>query len=70
MKLVKVGGIMVYDNTLWGGTVAMPEDQAAEILRPGRQPTLELNRLLAADSRVQLSHVPVGDGLTVCRRIY
>ncbi|TYH65919.1 hypothetical protein ES332_D06G089000v1 [Gossypium tomentosum] len=24
MKLVKVGGIVVYDNTLWAGSVAMP----------------------------------------------
>ncbi|KAM7515597.1 hypothetical protein LguiA_005180 [Lonicera macranthoides] len=26
MKLLKAGGIIVYDNTLWGGTVAMAEE--------------------------------------------
>lgn len=25
MTLFKVGGIVIYDNTLWGGTVAMAE---------------------------------------------
>ncbi|KAJ4708595.1 Caffeoyl-CoA O-methyltransferase [Melia azedarach] len=70
MKLLKVGGIVVYDNTLWGGTVAMSEVQAPEILRGGRQPTLDLNKSLATDPRIQLSHVPVGDGITICRRIY
>ncbi|KAL5768674.1 hypothetical protein ACOSP7_015218 [Xanthoceras sorbifolium] len=70
MKLLKVGGLVVYDNTLWGGTVAKPEEQALEILKPGRQATLEFNKLLAADPRVQLSHVPLGDGITICRRIY
>jgi len=42
MKLLKVGGIVVYDNTLWGGTVAMPEEFASEIMRGGRQPTIVL----------------------------
>ncbi|KAK6793395.1 hypothetical protein RDI58_006848 [Solanum bulbocastanum] len=30
LQLVKVGGIIVYDNTLWFGTVAMPEDFVKE----------------------------------------
>ncbi|KAJ0029821.1 hypothetical protein Pint_13848 [Pistacia integerrima] len=70
MKLLKVGGIAVYDNTLWIGSVAMPEDETPEILKAGRQATLELNKLLAGDHRVQLSHVPLGDGITICRRVY
>lgn len=70
MKLVKIGGVIVYDNTLWGGTVAMPEESAPEVLREGRQPTMELNKFLASDPRVQISHVPLGDGITICRRIY
>ncbi|KAJ0090330.1 hypothetical protein Patl1_13421 [Pistacia atlantica] len=69
MKLLKIGGVAVYDNTLWKATVAMAEEQVPERLRPARQAALETNKLLAADPRVQLSHVPVGDGLTICRRI-
>ncbi|KAJ8766715.1 hypothetical protein K2173_005326 [Erythroxylum novogranatense] len=69
MKLLKVGGIVVYDNTLWGGTVAMPEEYTPEGMREGRQFTIQLNKKLAADSRVQISHAPLGDGITICRRV-
>ncbi|KAH9762793.1 putative caffeoyl-CoA O-methyltransferase [Citrus sinensis] len=68
--LLKVGGIAVYDNTLWGGTVAMSEEQVPDHLRGGRQATLDLNRSLADDPRIQLSHVPLGDGITICWRIF
>ncbi|EEF48121.1 o-methyltransferase, putative [Ricinus communis] len=70
LKLLKVGGIVVYDNTLWGGTVAIPEEEAPEAMRMGRQLTIELNKLLAADSRIQISHASLGDGITICRRLY
>ncbi|KAK6941415.1 Class I-like SAM-dependent O-methyltransferase [Dillenia turbinata] len=33
IKLVKVGGILMYDNTLWGGTVAWPEEEIPEWMR-------------------------------------
>ncbi|XAR53414.1 Caffeoyl-CoA O-methyltransferase [Bertholletia excelsa] len=69
MKLVRVGGIVVYDNTLWGASVAMPDDLVPEIMRPGKKWTIELNKSLAADPRIQISHAPLGDGITICRRI-
>ncbi|KAL6274537.1 hypothetical protein ACE6H2_025229 [Prunus campanulata] len=68
MKLLKVGGIVVYDNTLWGGTVVMPEELTPEFMKQGRKATIELNKLLAADARVQISHASLGDGITICRR--
>ncbi|XP_050218493.1 probable caffeoyl-CoA O-methyltransferase At4g26220 [Mercurialis annua] len=70
LKLLKVGGIVVYDNTLWGGTVVMPEEATPEGMRMGRELTIKLNKLLAADSRVQISHASVGDGITICRRLH
>ncbi|CAN6564502.1 unnamed protein product [Malus baccata var. baccata] len=70
MKLLRVGGIVVYDNTLWGGTVVMPEELIPEFMKPGKQATIELNKLLAADPRVQISHASLGDGITICRRLY
>ncbi|XP_057985688.1 probable caffeoyl-CoA O-methyltransferase At4g26220 isoform X2 [Hevea brasiliensis] len=70
IKLLKVGGIVVYDNTLWGGTVAMSEDSTPEVMKMGRQLTIDLNKLLAVDSRVQISHASLGDGITICRRLY
>ncbi|KAK9275726.1 hypothetical protein L1049_022994 [Liquidambar formosana] len=69
MKLLKVGGVVVYDNTLWGGSVALPEKSVAEDMKQGRQLTIELNKSLAADPRVQISQASVGDGITICRRM-
>ena len=70
MKLLKVGGMAVYDNTLWEGSVVMPHESTPEFMKPGRQYTIELNKSLAADPRVQLSHASLGDGITICRRLY
>ncbi|KAK6944864.1 Class I-like SAM-dependent O-methyltransferase [Dillenia turbinata] len=69
MKLVKVGGVIVYDNTLWGGTVAMPENLVLEQKRKVRLETIEFNKKMAADTRVELCHAPIGDGITICRRL-
>ncbi|XP_041006726.1 probable caffeoyl-CoA O-methyltransferase At4g26220 isoform X3 [Juglans microcarpa x Juglans regia] len=70
MKLIKVGGLVVYDNTLRAGIVVMPDGLVPEFMKPGKQLTIELNKLLAADPRVQLSHASIGDGITICRRLY
>ncbi|XP_061994618.1 flavonoid 3',5'-methyltransferase-like isoform X2 [Rosa rugosa] len=71
IKLVKVGGIIAYDNTLWFGTVAEPEEMMKEsYLREGRNDVIEVNNYLAADPRVELALVSIGDGLTLCRRLY
>nr|XP_009780087.1 PREDICTED: probable caffeoyl-CoA O-methyltransferase At4g26220 [Nicotiana sylvestris] len=67
LQLVKIGGIIVYDNTLWFGTVAMPEESVPEARKPDRHHIIELNKFLAADSRIQISQVPLGDGITICR---
>lgn len=75
MKLLKVGGVVVYDNTLWHGTVALPEDLVEELVdgeykKEMRKHIMELNKYLATDSRVQICVAPLGDGITICRRIY
>jgi len=69
IKLVKVGGIIAYDNTLWYGTVAMPEEMVLEGLKPSRESTMKLNKMLAADPRVMISHASIGDGITLCMRV-
>ncbi|WCJ42634.1 Caffeoyl-CoA O-methyltransferase [Euphorbia peplus] len=71
IKLIKIGGIIAYDNTLWGGTVAMAEKDVAEDKRQGRKAVLEFNKKIAADAR--LDHIclaPLGDGITLCRRAF
>lgn len=69
LQLIKVGGIIVYDNTLWSGFVAMPEESVSEQHKPGRLYLFEFNAFLASDDRVQISHVPLGDGVTICKRL-
>ncbi|OAY25330.1 putative caffeoyl-CoA O-methyltransferase At1g67980 isoform X2 [Manihot esculenta] len=70
LKLVKIGGIIAYDNTLWYGFVAEEEDTVPEHFRETRMAILEINQFLASDPRVDISQVSIGDGLTLCRRLY
>ncbi|KAJ0235398.1 S-adenosyl-L-methionine-dependent methyltransferases superfamily protein [Hirschfeldia incana] len=69
MKLVKVGGIIAFDNTLWIGYVAEEEENVPEHLRACRKTLMELNTQLASDPRIELSQVSIGDGVTLCRRL-
>ncbi|KAG6424091.1 hypothetical protein SASPL_114503 [Salvia splendens] len=68
LELLKPGGIAVYDNTLWAGTVAMDESSVPESKLGSRKASIEFNKYIAGDARVQISQVPLGDGITVCRR--
>ncbi|XP_042502090.1 flavonoid 3',5'-methyltransferase-like isoform X1 [Macadamia integrifolia] len=71
MKLVKVGGIIAYDNTLMFGAVAMGEnDEMPPFMRKYRGPLMKLNSFLASDPRIELSHISIADGLTLCKRLY
>ena len=69
IKLVKVGGLLVYDDTLLGGFNAWPEEDVPTAGRPYRQAAIELNNAVTKDSRVEIALTSVGDGLTICRRI-
>lgn len=63
LKLVRPGGVIAFDNVLWGGSVADPSDEEADTLA-----LRALNRKLHEDIRVDLSMVPIGDGLTLVRK--
>ncbi|GKA38501.1 probable caffeoyl-CoA O-methyltransferase, partial [Tanacetum coccineum] len=63
MKLVKVNGIVVYDNTLWFGSVAQPEEMVLKEFKEGRVSTIEFNKSLAADPRIDISTFASNDGL-------
>jgi predicted O-methyltransferase YrrM len=60
LKLTRAGGLIAIDNVLWGGAVADPARDDAET-----RAIDALNRKLHADPRVELSLLPVGDGLTL-----
>ncbi|CAA6661419.1 unnamed protein product [Spirodela intermedia] len=64
------GGVIGYDNTLWNGSVVAPPDAPMrKYVRYYRDFVLELNKALAADPRIEICQLPVGDGITLCRRI-
>jgi O-methyltransferase len=63
LALLRPGGIVMVDNTLWSGRVADPEDHSADT-----EAIRHFNRVLQQDGRVELSLVPIGDGLTLARK--
>ncbi|KAG5061195.1 hypothetical protein AAZX31_01G174700 [Glycine max] len=70
IELVKLGGLIGYDNTLWNGSVVAPPDAPLmDYVKYYRDFVMELNKALALDSRVEICQLPVGDGITLCRRI-
>ncbi|XP_027347194.1 caffeoyl-CoA O-methyltransferase-like [Abrus precatorius] len=70
IELVKIGGVIGYDNTLWGGSVVAPPDAPLmDYIQHYRSYVMELNKYLAQDSRIEICQLPVGDGITLCRRI-
>jgi predicted O-methyltransferase YrrM len=60
LRLLRKGGLIVIDNTLWSGAVANPEINDADTVA-----IRSLNRKLHRDERVTLSMLTVGDGLTL-----
>ncbi|KAE8719352.1 Caffeoyl-CoA O-methyltransferase 1 [Hibiscus syriacus] len=60
IELVKVGGLIGYDNTLWNGTVvASPDAPLRKYVRYYRDFVLELNKALAVDPRIEICMLPV-----------
>jgi caffeoyl-CoA O-methyltransferase len=62
LRLVRRGGLIAVDNVLWDGRVADP-DNAEE----STQAIRAFNARVRNDERVDLSLVPIGDGLTLAR---
>ena len=65
LQLLRPGGLIAFDNTLWGGSVAAPESDADD---EDTRTLRALNLRLLEDERVDLSLVPIADGLTLCRK--
>jgi caffeoyl-CoA O-methyltransferase len=62
LRLVRAGGLIAIDNTLWSGAVADPADRTPDTLA-----LRQFNETLAHDPRVDVALVPIGDGLTLAR---
>ncbi|XP_064093713.1 probable caffeoyl-CoA O-methyltransferase 2 [Macrobrachium nipponense] len=61
LVLIKSGGIIAFDNTLQSGRVI-----DAEANRPNIVAIRKLNEKLRDDSRINISFLKIGDGLTLC----
>jgi caffeoyl-CoA O-methyltransferase len=63
LELVRAGGVIAIDNTLWSGAVADPLDQ--------RETTVairQVNERVLGDARVQATLATVGDGLLLATK--
>ncbi len=60
LRLVRRGGVIAIDNVLWSGSVINTDVNDADTMA-----IRELNNFLSQDTRVSLSMIPVGDGLTL-----
>ena len=63
LRLVRRGGLIAIDNVLWNGSVIDPNKQDKDT-----QAIRSLNKKLRQDRRVDLSLVPIGDGLALIRK--
>jgi len=63
LTLIRPGGLIAVDNTLWSGAVADPSDN-----EPDTKALRAFNDHVYRDERVDLSLVPIGDGLTLLRK--
>ena len=63
LGLVRMGGVIAVDNVLWSGDVvnADSEDEDTRAIRA-------FNEKLHDDRRIDLSLVPIADGLTLARK--
>lgn len=64
LALLRPGGLICVDNTLWGGRVADPaaDDEDTRAIQA-------LNEHLLRDQRIHLSLLPIGDGLTLALKL-
>lgn len=63
LALLRQGGLIIVDNVLWGGSVVDPDKQDEDTCA-----IRAFNQKLLADQRVDISLVPIGDGLTLARK--
>lgn len=63
LALIRPGGLIAVDNVLWDGAVA-----DSSITDPDTEAIRAFNKKIHPDARVDLSLVPIADGLTLARK--
>ena len=63
-ELIKTNGFIIIDNVLWKGEVTNPNknDELTNLIR-------EFNSFIKKDDRIEKTILPIGDGITICRKI-
>ena len=64
LSLINKKALIIFDNVLWHGEVFKKSltDEQTNVMR-------EFNKYVKHDSRVEKFILPLGDGLTICRKI-
>jgi len=64
INLVKRDGLIIFDNVLWHGDVAKKNvtDDQTELIR-------KFNMYIKNDKKTEKTILPIGDGLTICRKL-
>ena len=64
INLIDKGALIIFDNVLWHGDVVKKNitDEQTNVMR-------EFNKYIKNDHKVEKVILPLGDGLTICRKI-
>jgi predicted O-methyltransferase YrrM len=63
---VKIGGIIIADNTLWAGKIVEKVERSDSQTKS----VMQFNDFVKADPRVETFMIPIRDGMTVLRKIF
>ncbi|SDH37502.1 O-methyltransferase [Pseudomonas panipatensis] len=63
LTLLRAGGLLIFDNVLWSGRVLERQPQSEDT-----RAIQQLNLALKHDERVDYSLLPLGDGMSLCRK--
>ncbi len=64
LALIRKGGLILIDNVFWGGEVADPK-----VADAGHPALRAISAKVLADKRVSAATIPIGDGLTLVRKL-
>ena len=64
LNLINKGGLIIIDNVLWHGEVVDEKNNDKFTIK-----IKELNKYISEDERVEQIIIPLGDGMTVCRKL-
>ena len=63
LRLIRPGGVVAVDNTLWHGRVLDEADRSADT-----EAIRAMNRKLVWDARITICMLGIADGVTLCRK--